>query len=465
MHITDNDSPGVVISPTIGLVTTEAGGQATFMVVLTSQPTAMVTVILTSSDTSEGTVNPTNLIFAASNWNMAQPVTVTGVDDAVDDGDSPYTITTTIASGDPLYAAIVPPAVSVTNLDADVAAIAVSKLASVATANIGDLIVYTFRLINTGTVDLSVLTAVDDRLGPVALDASALTPGAVSTGMLTYTVQAGDLPGPLLNTVTASALSVGGNAIQAQATTAVPLVDAAVAFTKTAGMLGIAPECTGATAIQTPVNTTIVYCFSVENTGAVDLLLQSLTDSHLGALSLPPNVILAPGQSFFITATATLTQSITNVATLTAVVASGANAQTANADLTVPPAVTVPSTTSATVRISAAADDQDGDSIPDNVEGAGDVDHDNVPNFLDTDADGDGLPDQQEAGPDPANPLDSNGDGIPDFLDPTRTHGAGTWGGAGVDQSGVLAVDQPVAAHTPTGAWKRALPGPCCDDD
>ena len=78
----------------------------------------------------------------------------------------------------------------------------------------------------------------------------------------------------------------------------------------------------------------------------------------------------------------------------------------------------VPSTTSATVRISPAADDQDGDTIPDNVEGAGDVDRDNVPNFLDTDADGDGLPDRQEAGPDPANPLDSNGDGIPDFLDP-----------------------------------------------
>ena len=227
VHITDNDAANVVISPTIGLVTTEAGGQATSMVVLTSQPTAMVTVILTSSDTSEGTVSPTTLIFAAPNWNIAQPVTITGVDDAVDDGDSAYTITTTIASGDPLYAAIVPPTVSVTNLDADVAAIAVSKLASVATANIGDLIVYTFRLINTGTVDLSALTAVDDRLGPVALDASAPTPGAVSTGMLTYTVQAGDLPGPLVNTVTASALSVGGNAIQAQAATAIPLVDAA----------------------------------------------------------------------------------------------------------------------------------------------------------------------------------------------------------------------------------------------
>jgi hypothetical protein len=80
----------------------------------------------------------------------------------------------------------------------------------------------------------------------------------------------------------------------------------------------------------------------------------------------------------------------------------------------------VAGTTSATARISAATDDQDGDSIPDNVEGAGDVDGDNVPNFLDTDADGDGIPDRQEAGADPANLADSDGDGIPDFLDPDQ---------------------------------------------
>ena len=319
VHITDNDRVGVVISPTIDLVTTEAGGPATFMVVLTSQPTDMVTVIPTSSDTGEGTVSPTTLIFAAPNWNMAQPVTITGVDDAVDDGDSVYTITTTVASGDPLYAAIVPAAVSVTNLDDDVAGMAVSKLASVATANVGDPVVYTFRLTNTGTVGLSALTAVDDRLGPVALDATRLAPGAVATGMVTYTVQAGDLPGPLVNTVTASALlgrrqrhpGAGNDSGHPGRRRGCLHQDRRYA--------GIAPECTGATDILTPVNTTIVYCFSVENTGAVDLLLQSLTDSHLGALSLPPNVILTPGQSFFMTATATLTQSITNVATLTAV--------------------------------------------------------------------------------------------------------------------------------------------------
>jgi hypothetical protein len=72
---------------------------------------------------------------------------------------------------------------------------------------------------------------------------------------------------------------------------------------------------------------------------------------------------------------------------------------------------------SASVIISGATDDQDGDTIPDNIEGADDIDDDNVPNFLDTDADGDGVSDQVEAGPDPTNPVDTDRDNIPDYLD------------------------------------------------
>ena len=75
------------MTPTSGLTTTEAGGTATFTVVLNTQPTADVTIALSSSDTTEGTVAPASLIFTTANWNVAQTVTVTGVDDAVDDGD------------------------------------------------------------------------------------------------------------------------------------------------------------------------------------------------------------------------------------------------------------------------------------------------------------------------------------------------------------------------------------------
>ena len=53
----DDDAAGITVTPTSGLVTTEAGaGTATFTVVLNSEPTADVTIGLSSDDTSEGTV-------------------------------------------------------------------------------------------------------------------------------------------------------------------------------------------------------------------------------------------------------------------------------------------------------------------------------------------------------------------------------------------------------------------------
>ena len=75
--------------------------------VLTSQPTADVTIGLTSSDLSEGTVSAASLTFTPANWNVAQTVTVTGVDDFLDDGDIGYTIVTAAAtSGDPAYSGL-----------------------------------------------------------------------------------------------------------------------------------------------------------------------------------------------------------------------------------------------------------------------------------------------------------------------------------------------------------------------
>jgi len=117
---TDNDTPGIAVNPTSGLTTTEAGGTATFTVALTSQPTANVTIGLSSSDPSEGTVAPASLTFTTGNWNTAQTVTVTGVDDFGVDGNVPYTIVTAAAaSADGAYNGTNGPDVSVTNLDDD----------------------------------------------------------------------------------------------------------------------------------------------------------------------------------------------------------------------------------------------------------------------------------------------------------------------------------------------------------
>ena len=87
---TDDDTAGITVTPTSGLTTTESGGTATFTVRLNSQPAANVTVGLSSSDASEGTVSPSSLVFTAENWNAAQTVTVSGVNDDVADGDVSY---------------------------------------------------------------------------------------------------------------------------------------------------------------------------------------------------------------------------------------------------------------------------------------------------------------------------------------------------------------------------------------
>src|SRR4029450_9010470 len=67
---TANERGGITVTRTSGLTTTEAGGTATFTVVLNSQPTADVTIGLSSSNTAEGTVGP-GLRFKSGNGGRA----------------------------------------------------------------------------------------------------------------------------------------------------------------------------------------------------------------------------------------------------------------------------------------------------------------------------------------------------------------------------------------------------------
>jgi hypothetical protein len=97
---TDDDTAGVTVTPTsTRLVTTEAGGMATFTVVLDSQPSADVTIGVSSNDTTVGTASTSSLVVTTQNWATAQTVTVTGVDDSVEDGDVTYTVVLGVATG------------------------------------------------------------------------------------------------------------------------------------------------------------------------------------------------------------------------------------------------------------------------------------------------------------------------------------------------------------------------------
>ncbi|MFN0074041.1 MAG: M4 family metallopeptidase [Chloroflexota bacterium] len=112
---------GYTVSPTNGLTTSEAGGTAVFTVRLNTVPTGNVTIGLSSSDSSEGSVGPTSLLFTPLNALQDQTVTVRGVDDAVVDGNVAYSIVTAPAtSTDADYSGLDAPNISVSNTDNEV---------------------------------------------------------------------------------------------------------------------------------------------------------------------------------------------------------------------------------------------------------------------------------------------------------------------------------------------------------
>jgi hypothetical protein len=118
----DDDSPGVTISGTSNLTTTEAGGTATFRMVLNMAPTAGVTFFLHSSNAAEGTVSPDTVQFSVDDWNMPHTVTITGQQDTTVDGNQVYAVVIDPAeSSDVGYKEVVVDPILVTNLDDDMA--------------------------------------------------------------------------------------------------------------------------------------------------------------------------------------------------------------------------------------------------------------------------------------------------------------------------------------------------------
>lgn len=116
--LNDDVPPGITVTPTSGLVTSENGTSASFDVVLNSKPTDDVVITLYSSNTAEGTIDKSTLTFTPDDWDQAQTVTVTGVDDTVRDGTQTFSIVLEAATSNDLsYDGIDPTDVSVSNTD------------------------------------------------------------------------------------------------------------------------------------------------------------------------------------------------------------------------------------------------------------------------------------------------------------------------------------------------------------
>ncbi len=184
---TDDDTAGVTVSPTSGLVTSEASGGAGFTVVLTSEPTHDVTIPLSSSDATEGTVSPSSVTFTSADWDQAKPVSVQGVNDDVDDGNVGYTITIgPVTSDDATYAAIDPDDVSVVNNDDDTAGVTVAPVSGLVTSEGGATDSFTVVLTSEPTDDVTITFVSSD-----------VTEGTVSPGAVTFTAGSWDEAVPI----------------------------------------------------------------------------------------------------------------------------------------------------------------------------------------------------------------------------------------------------------------------------
>lgn len=114
-------TPGLIhVTPASVMTTSEAGATDKFYVELTQAPTSNVLIGISSSDTTEGTVSTSSLTFTTTNWATAQAVTLSGINDALVDGNISYRgVTTAATSIDTLFNGANAPDALALNLDSN----------------------------------------------------------------------------------------------------------------------------------------------------------------------------------------------------------------------------------------------------------------------------------------------------------------------------------------------------------
>ena len=151
---------------------------------LNAEPSSNVVLDITSSDTGEATVT-SSLTFTSANWDTAQTVTVTGVDDDIVDGSVTSTITVAVNDGgsDDNFDSVADQMVSVATADDDVAGFTIVELeGSTGVDESGNA--------DTFTVVLNAQPTTDVVLSIISSD----TGEATVTSSLTFTTANWDTP-------------------------------------------------------------------------------------------------------------------------------------------------------------------------------------------------------------------------------------------------------------------------------
>jgi parallel beta-helix repeat protein/VCBS repeat-containing protein len=145
--------PLISLTPITPLVTSDQGAAAQFQVVLNQQPAGDVTVplhIVNASDgVTRGTLSTPSVTFTPADYNMPQTVTVTGVDDHIDEGASLVTysvVTDPATSSDPAFNGLKAGDLTITAQNDDVAGVTVTAAPNLTTTESGGQVTFTVVL-------------------------------------------------------------------------------------------------------------------------------------------------------------------------------------------------------------------------------------------------------------------------------------------------------------------------------
>lgn len=183
--------PRVDVVPQNTLVTSERGESATATLTLQAAPAQDVTVAAMSTNAAEGSVQPAQLVFTPQNWDMPHTLTVTGVDDAVADGNQNWQVVLGPAvSADTAWDGLGLAPLQVTNLDDDLVDVVAIQPFVTQENGAPQTFVVRLRSMPSANVDLLATTG-DPSEGWVSPPLATLEPSAWQTGV-TFAVYPAD---------------------------------------------------------------------------------------------------------------------------------------------------------------------------------------------------------------------------------------------------------------------------------
>lgn len=162
----------------------------------------------------------------------------------------------------------------------------------------GSIVTFCFRITNTGNTTFTTHSLTDALLGKIHNGISmSLPPGqayvVTRTLMITQSVNTNSLW---------EANGPGGSATAQSGNVIVSVQQPQIAFAHTVGLPNEGP-CSTNSVITITLDTPIVHCFTITNTGPISLTKHQITDSVMGLIEGNLQIPLSPGMSTFITRT------------------------------------------------------------------------------------------------------------------------------------------------------------------